>query len=64
MLRLENSKFTAVGWENGGTSLVSAALTSKVVADQWYQVMTSWGPTNGLRLIVDGVVVATTPQPN
>lgn len=61
-LRLENSRFNATGWTDEGAT--SAAAVGDIVADQWYQVLTSWDPTNGLRLFVNGTLVDSTPQDN
>jgi hypothetical protein len=58
-LRLQNDVFSATGW-NG--SEVSAVGNTPVVAGQWYQVMTSWDPTNGLRLFVNGALEQATPE--
>jgi hypothetical protein len=58
-LRLQNGVFSATGW-NGNQ--VSAVGNTPVVAGQWYQVMTSWDPSNGLRLFVNGVLEQATPE--
>lgn len=59
-LRLQDGKFQATGWNNNQPT--SAVDDTPVVANQWYQVLTSWDPTNGLRLFVDGELVDSTPQ--
>ena len=61
-LRLENGYFTATGWDTSGG--VSAASTTLAATGQWNQVLTSWDATNGLRLFVNGILVASTPQSN
>ncbi len=59
-LRLEGGFFQATGWYNNTSTTV--ADDTPVVANQWYQVLTSWDPENGLRLFVDGELVGSTPQ--
>jgi hypothetical protein len=61
-LRLEGGKFSATGWDSGLPT--SAVSSTTVQADTWYQVLTSWDATNGLRLFVNGVLEDSTPQPN
>lgn len=58
-LRLQSGVFQATGWD--GLS-VSAIGTTPVQADQWYQVLTTWDPSNGLRLFVNGVLEDSSPQ--
>jgi hypothetical protein len=59
-LRLQNDVFTATGWYN--SQAYSAVGTTQVQSGVWYQVLTSWDPTNGLRLFVNGNQEAQTPQ--
>lgn len=59
-LRLQSNAFRATGWDLNGEVIASSP--TSVVADQWYQVLTSWDATNGLRLFVDGVLVDQTAQ--
>lgn len=58
-LRLQEGVFRATGWDGGA---VSAASTTTVEPDRWYQVMTTWDSENGLRLFVDGVLEDSSPQ--
>jgi len=59
-LSLAGGTFRAVSWTSGGEN--DAIGTTPVVANQWYQVMTTWDATNGLRLFVNGTLEASTPQ--
>ena len=58
-LRLQGGVFRATGWDGNS---VSAIGTTAIVADQWYQVLTSWDSVNGLRLFVNGVLEDSSPQ--
>jgi len=60
-LRLQNGVFQATGWDGNS---VSAIGTTAVQPNQWYQVLTSWDPDNGLRLFVNGVLEDSSPQAN
>lgn len=58
-LRLQGGVFRATGWDGNS---VSAVGTTTVVPDQWYQVLTTWDPGNGLRLFVNGTLEDSSPQ--
>ena len=59
-LTLTAGHFAATGWDNNGQ--VEALDPSVAASNHWYQVISTWDVTNGLRLFVDGTLVATTPQ--
>ncbi len=58
-LAVSGGAFRAHSWNGGG---VSATDPASYVQDRWYHVATTWDLTNGLRLWVDGRVVASTVQ--
>ena len=58
-LRLQGGVFQATGWDGNS---VSAIGTTTVLPNQWYQVLTTWDPINGLRLFVNGVLEDSSPQ--
>jgi len=60
-LRLQGGVFQATGWDGNS---VSAIGTTTVQPDQWYQVLTTWDPANGLRLFVNGTLEDSSPQSN
>ncbi len=62
-LRFNGGVFQAVSWSaHAPFGEVDAVGATHPVAGQWYQVMTTWDPTNGLRLFVNGTLEASTPQ--
>ncbi len=61
-LALNNGVFSATGWDNSG--VVHATDSTQIQPNQWYQVITTWDPSNGLRLFVNGTLVQSTPQPD
>jgi len=60
-LTLTNGHFVATGWNDGEVQAVDPAVSTNGV---WHQVISTWDPTNGLRLFVDGDLVSSTPQSN
>lgn len=62
-LTLQNGAFSATGWDSSSGG-VFATDSTQVVPNQWYQVVTTWDATNGLRLFVNGTLVQSTSQPD
>ena len=62
-LTIDNGVFSATSWDSE-TGPVYATDTTQVQPNQWYQVITTWDPSNGLRLFVNGTLVQSTPQPD
>jgi hypothetical protein len=62
-LTLTNGHFAATGWDqaDGEVDAVDPAVSTN---GEWHQVISTWDPTNGLRLFVDGDLVSSTPQPD
>jgi len=59
-LTLTAGHFVATGWDTNG--MVSATDPAVATSGEWHQVISTWDAENGLRLFVNGVLVATTPQ--
>lgn len=62
-LTLANGHFVATGWDqtSGEVDAIDPAVATN---GEWHQVISTWDPTNGLRLFVDGNLVSSTPQPD
>jgi len=59
-LTLTAGHFVATGWDSSG--MVSATDPDEATSGVWHQVISTWDATNGLRLFVNGNLVASTPQ--
>ena len=59
-LTLTEGHFVATGWDNNG--MVSATDPAEATSNEWHQVISTWDAANGLRLFVNGQLVASTPQ--
>lgn len=62
-LTLANGHFVATGWDQtfGEVDAIDPAVSTN---GEWHQIISTWDPTNGLRLFVDGNLVNSTAQPD
>ncbi len=56
---LANSKLRSNSWTGVSSSATS---NTTLLADTWYHFATTWDPTNGLRIFVNGLLERTTAQ--
>ncbi len=58
-LAVDGGKFSAISFDG---QMITAIQSDTPSTDAWHHVVTTWNSPNGLKLYVDGVLKATTPQ--
>ena len=58
---MQSGKFSAISFNGVDIHITQSDTPS---TDVWHHVVTTWDATNGLRLYVDGILKASTPQTN
>ncbi len=59
LLQVQAGKAFAVGWTGAGSTATGA---TTLLPNKWYMITTTWDPTGGLRIYVNGGLDGSTPQ--